>query len=227
MKRVALATGGVLLLALFGVGIYVYVQLDALVKRAIEGYGGDILQAKVEVGDVKLSPQSGHGRIDELRIGNPSGFASKHAATVGGIELEVAPQSLGGDVVYVKKIIVDRPTLTYEQSTGGSNFDALQRNVARYIGETPKQEQGGATKLIVDELRIRGAKVRYLPLIPTAGADLTFTLPDIHLRNLGKKRGGLTPAELTQILVNAILDRTLAAIGRAAVPRVLDRLLNP
>jgi hypothetical protein len=227
MKRAALAIGGVLLVVLAAIGIYVYVQLDWLIKRAIEGYGGDILQAKVEVGDVELSPQNGQGRIGELRVGNPSGFNSEHAFTADSIELAVNPTSLTSDVIYIKKIVIDRPSLTYEQSGKGSNFDALKRNIARHIGDRSREQRNKETKLIVEELRIRGAKVQYLPTIPTAGVDLSFVLADIHLRNLGKKRGGLTPAELTQILVNTLLERTVAEIGRTTVPSLLDRLFGP
>ena len=225
MKRVLLVVGGLLLVAVVAVGIYVYVQLDSLVKRAIEGYGGDILQAKVEVGEVKLSPRDGQGHIGQLRIGNPKGFNSGHAFTADRIELAVDPASLTGDVVYIKKILIDRPSLTYEQSTKGSNFDALQRNIAHHIGETPREERKKETKLIVEALDIRGAKVQYLPSIAAASVDLA--LPDIHLRNLGKKRGGLTPAELTQIVVTTLLERTVVEIGRTTVPSLLDRLFKP
>ena len=226
MKKILLVGGGVVLVALVGIGLYVYLQFDWLVKRAIESYGSDMLQAKVEVGPLKISPRSGEGNIGDLRIANPKGFKGEHAATVGHIDLTLDPATLTSDVVLVKKIIVDRPSLTYEQGRNGSNFDALMRNVSHYIGQSSSQEQKPGKKLIVEELRIRGAKVTYIPLLPVSGANLSFTLPDIHLRNLGKNRGGISSAELTRAILNAILDRTVAAIGRSAAPRILDGLLG-
>jgi len=226
MKRALLIGGGLALVALLAAGLYVYTQFDILVKRAIENYGSDMLQAKVQVDGLKIAPAGGEGEIDGLSIGNPKGFKAKHAVQVGRIELAVDPATVTEDVVHVRKIIVISPSLVYEQGKTGSNFDALRRNVSAYIGETSPQEKKSTTKLIVDELRISGARVQYIPSIPTAGMDLSFTLPEIRLRNLGKGRGGITPAELTQAIIDAILTRTAAAIGQGTIPKALDRFFN-
>ncbi|HKO87681.1 MAG TPA: hypothetical protein VJU83_04095 [Burkholderiales bacterium] len=226
MKKFALYGGGLILVVLIAGGLYVYLQFDWLVKHAIESYGSEMLQAKVDVGQLKISPRTGEGEIGDLRIGNPKGFASKQAAAVGRIDLALEPGSLTSDVVLIKKIVIERPSLVYEQGRNGSNFDALQRNVMAYIGDRSPKEKQAETKMIVEELRITGAQVTYIPLVPVSGADLSFTLPDIHLRNLGKSRGGITSAELTRAILNAILERTATAIARSAAPRLLDRLLG-
>lgn len=231
MMRKLLIGVGVVLIAVVAGGIYLYTQLDFLVQRAIESYGSDMLQAKVEVKQLKLSLTEGRGEIGEFTVGNPKGFKSKQAVSVGGIDLAIDPATVGEDVVLVKKILVDKPQLTYEQGSGGSNFDALQRNVNSYIGESKpkaKEEPGKETKLIVEDLLIRGARVEYIPAIPTPGMDLSFTLPDIHLRNLGKSKGGITSAELTQAIIDAILSRTTAAIAKSvtSAPKALENLFG-
>lgn len=226
MKRTLIGAAALALVAAVGIAVYVFVQLDAIVKRAIEAYAPDILQAKVDVAEVKLSPTSGAGMLKGLRIGNPKGFRAQDAATVGTIDIVLDPATVTKDVVLVKRIEVESPRLTYEEGSRGSNLDALQRNVTQYIGDTSPGERSASRKLIVERLVIRGGHVNYLPRVAAGKASLSFNLPDITLSNIGKNRGGVTPGELAQVIVDAVIARTVAAMGRNTIQRGLDTLLG-
>jgi hypothetical protein len=127
------------------------------------------------------------------------------------------------DVVLVRRIAVERPSITYEPGARGSNFEALQRNVARYVGAG---EAKGGRRLIVESLTIRGARVTYAPQVGRGTATISFDLPDIQLRDVGKDRGGVTPGELAKIVVDALAARIAEVMARAAVRRGLEGVLG-
>ncbi len=179
--------------------------LNALVKAAIEKYGSEMILAPVTLGRVELSPTDGKGELSALVLGNPQGFKTPHALKADRIELALEPASLAGDVLRIRKIHVDAPHIVYEQNGGVTNFDAIQRNVARHVGanrKAPGKDKKADAKMIIDALSIRNAKVNYNGL-------MDLKLPDIELRNIGKKQGGATSAEVANAIV-AELNRKLA-----------------
>ena len=227
MGRIVAAVAALAVVALVAAGVWLYLSLDHVVKRAIEKYVPEILQATVELDEVKLSPADGVGTVKGLRIGNPKGFRAPHAATVRTVELALDPGTVVKDVVLVRRIAVDRPSITYEPGAKGSNFDALQRNVERYVGAAGAGGQAkGGRKLIVESLTIRNARVTYAPQVGRGTATISFDLPDIQLRNVGKERGGVTPGELAKIVVDALAARIAEVVARAAVRRGLEGVLG-
>jgi hypothetical protein len=226
MARLAAVVGAVALAALVAVGAWLYLSLDFVVKRALETYAPEILQASVELDEVKLSPADGAGALRGMRIGNPQGFRAPHAATVGTIELAIDPATVAKDVVLVRRIAVERPSITYEPGARGSNFEVLQRNVERYIGAATSKAKQDGRRLIVDSLTIRNARVTYAPQVGRGTATIAFDLPDIQLRNVGKGRGGVTPGELAKVVVDALVARIAEVMARAAVQRGLEGVLR-
>lgn len=195
----------ILVIAAGALYLWLASPLNAWVKAAIEKYGSEMTQAEVSVSDVDLSPTDGKGALSGLTLGNPKGFKTRYAFKAGLVELELDPGSLAEEVVLIHKINVDAPHISYEKNGGITNFDAIQRNVQHYVGASrnaPKEEQQADTKMIIESLVIRNAKVNYNGL-------MDLKLPDIKLRNIGKKKGGATSAEVTNAIV-AELNKKLA-----------------
>lgn len=181
--------------------------LNALVQGAIEKWGSEMIQAPVRVGRVDLSPSDGRGTLSDLSLGNPQGFKGEQAFRVERIEVALEPSSLTKDVVVVHKIAIDAPQIAYEKNDGGTNFEAIQRNVERYLG-TQKTEAGKPEKkMLIESLSIRNAKVNYNGLI-----DLN--LPDIELRNIGKKSGGATSAQVVSAIVTELNTKLAIALAK-------------
>jgi len=223
MGRAIAIIGAIALVAIVVVGVWLYLSLDYIVKRAIEHYGSEIIGASVELDKARLSPADGTGSLTGLRIGNPKGFRTPQSATVGDIQIAVAPGTIVKDVVLVHRIVVASPSITYEPGNKGSNFDVIQRNVERYLGSAGAGARPGK-KLIVETLTIRGARVAYAPQVGHGSAAISFSLPDIQLRNVGKDRGGVTAGELAKTIVDALVVRMAEAMGRAAIQRGLGVL---
>ena len=191
--------------------LWVRGNFDFLVKRAIVHYGSAITQVDVKVGDVEIDTANGRGKIRGLVVGNPRGYKTPYAFKADDIEVVIEVASLTRDVIVVKKIAVLAPNVIYEQSDTSTNFDTLQKNINDSLGLTQTTPLGRKPrKLIVEDFSVRNARAQgsnaYL-----AGKSLEVDLPDIHLRDIGKAQGGVTPAELGQIISNAVTQRLMAA----------------
>lgn len=185
--------------------------LNALVKTAIEKFGSEMTQARVSVSKVDLSPTDGKGALSGLSLGNPKGFKTPHAFRAGHIELSLEPASLAEDVILIRKIHIDSPDISYEKNDGGTNFDAIQRNVERYLGASKKQHAGkdAPKKMIIESLVIRNARVNY-------NGMLDLKLPDIELHNIGKKSGGATSAQVARAIIAELNAKLAIALAKTA-----------
>jgi hypothetical protein len=222
MKKVMGPLAVVLVLALGGLW-WLRSNVDHLVASAITRYGSAMTGATVKVGSVNLDSTNGRGSLHGLTVGNPPGFKLPHAVKVGTIELEVDLRTLADDVVMVRKIAIVAPEIGYEKGQTQTNIDAIQRNMAAYLG--PSQEGSKGKKLIVKDLFIRNARaVARAPLIGDQTA--TVNLPDIHLRNLGEAQGGLTPGELGQAVTNALEQKLISTVRWESVVRATGDALN-
>ena len=207
----------VILVAAVGAGVWLYHSLDSIVAGALNTYGPEIVGAKFRVASVKIAPASGAGEIHGLFIGNPEGFKTESALTAATVSIEIDPSTLTDDVVLIRSIAIAAPAVTYETGPGGSNFDALQRNVMRGVkeklgdkGRGDAKTEGPGKKIIIEHLTIRDAKASVnSPLL--AGKTLTVPLPDIELRNIGKDQHGIAPAAAGGVIVSALTQRVTAA----------------
>jgi len=217
MKKALIGLAAALAAAI-GIGAWwLHGNLDNLVRSAIEHYGAETTKAKVSVGTVELRPTDGTGAIRKLVVGNPPGFKTPHALSVGEVQVVVDPLTLAKDVVVVKRIVVDSPDVIYEKGDAMTNFDAIQKNIAAYLGPAKKDASPGK-KLIVEQLVIRNARAQASAAF-MGGKTVTVPLPDIHLRDIGKAKGGVTPAELGQTIAEALKQRLAASVS-------FDRLMK-
>jgi hypothetical protein len=210
MKK--LAAAALVLVAVIGAVVFwLSGNLDGLVKGAIAKYGSAMTQAKVSVDEVKIAPIDGKGTLGNLIIGNPPGFRTPHAMKLGRIEVDIDIASVTRDVIVIRRIAIIAPEVNYELGSAMTNFDAIQKNIASYLGSADNKKKGG-TKLIVEELTIRQARAQASAAL-LGDKTVSVALPDITLRNLGKARGGMTPGELGQQVAAAVTARLAGAVN--------------
>lgn len=209
MKKLGIALL-VLVALVAGALFWLHGNMDNLVRDAIAKYGSEMTQAKVSVGGVKISAANGEGIVSDLVIGNPRGFKTPHAFKVREFTIAIDPASIAGDVVRVKKIVIVAPNVIYEKGDAMTNFDAIQKNIADYLG--PSSGKPSGKKLIVEELTIRDAKAEAsAPFLD--GKTVAISLPDVTLHNLGKAKGGITPGELGQEIAGALKKQLSGAVS--------------
>ena len=83
MKKILLRVGiGLIVLVILGV-LGVSLFLDKGVKEAIETIGPKITKVDIKLNSVSLSLLSGSGSLKGLIVGNPQGYKTPHAISVG------------------------------------------------------------------------------------------------------------------------------------------------
>ncbi len=222
MKKLALR----LLIALVVLAILAFVGvalfLDSAVKRGVETVGPSLTKVSVKLQAVSLSLFSGSGKIKGLIVGNPEGFKTPSAINVGEASLSLQPSSLFGNKVIVKSVRVQAPEITFETDLHGNNLSKILANLEAATGggekapEQPKEAKAGK-KLQVDDFVITGAKL-HVSVTALGGKSATVPLPDIHLQDLGKGPDGITPAELTRKVLQAVIENA----SQAATGAVTD-----
>ncbi len=202
MKKL-LYIGGALLVVI-AIGLYfLFSSLNSIVKAAVEKVGSDATQAQVRLKEVDIQIASGKGAMRGLMVGNPAGFKTERAFNLGEISLQVDVGSVTKDTIVIKEIVISSPEVTYELARGGSNIDALQRNVNAYTAQKSKGSGEGGKKLVIENLYVRNGKVN-VSATALGRKTMTIPLPDIHLTNIGKQSGGATADQVTQQVLSAI-----------------------
>ncbi|MCD6075544.1 MAG: hypothetical protein K0Q70_2427 [Rhodospirillales bacterium] len=232
--------GGVIagLIAIFVIGaMIIFASIDSIIKEVVESVGPKMTQTEVKLDKVELSTTSGTGKLSGLMIGNPKGFTAPSAMQLGevGVTLDIA--TLAQDTIVIKSILIRAPQITYEYGPTGGNIETIKKNVDSYVGQTsssaapasstpgaksapapekkaPKEE--GGKKLIIEDLRIVDAKVTAAAM----GQQMTQGLPAIQLKDIGKSKGGATPAEVVEQILAALQQQ----VARAAQSMGADKL---
>jgi uncharacterized protein involved in outer membrane biogenesis len=221
MKKLLLRIGiGLVVLVALAV-LSVSLFLDGAVKRAVETIGPTLTKVDIRLDRVRLSLLSGSGKISGLVVGNPEGFKTPQAISVGNATLALQPGSLLSDKIVIRKIEVIAPEITFEGGLGGNNLSRILANLegAGGGGDTnaaakPAGEKPGK-KLEVDDFLISDAKV-HVSVTGLGGRSLSVPIPDIHLTDLGRDSDGITAAELSKRVLTA-LEQSAAKAASAAV----------
>lgn len=202
----------VLLVIVAGALWWIYSSKDELVREAIEKFGPEITGVAVSVRKVQLDLLDGKAMIGGLRIGNPKGYSAPDALKLGEMRLTLDPASITKDVIVVKEVVLVSPDVTWERANGVSNVEAIQKNidayVARTLGASEKKSDAPAKKFVIEHLYVKDAKVHY-------GTALSMPLPDLHLRDIGKKSNGATAGEVAKQTWDAIAQGAMNLASRA------------
>lgn len=220
MKKILLRICIVVLALIIIAALGVHFFLDSAVKRGVETVGPKLTKTDVKLGGVNISLISGSGKLKGLVIGNPEGYKTAQAISVGNASLELKPGTVFSDKLVITSINVQSPEITFEGSIKGlgikDNLQQILDNVngstsgskgtnVSVSGATPKEEKKANKKLEVDDFQITGAKLD-ASINGMEGKTLTLTLPTIQLTNLGTGPDGITVAELTKKVIAAIKD---------------------
>lgn len=208
MKKFAIAAL-VLVVAIAAALFWLRGNLDGLVRDAVAQYGSAMTGATVSVDAVKIAPADGKGEITGLTVGNPAGFKTAHAMKVARVAVDIDIASVASDVVHIRRIAVAAPDVIYEKGEAMTNFDAIQKNIAAYLGPDDGKSKSGK-KLIVDEFSLTGAQAHASAAF-MGGKTVALPLPDILLKDIGKAEGGVTPAEFGQIIAGAMKSKLTGA----------------
>ncbi len=230
MKKIILGAILVLLVTIGGGVFFLLSNLDDLVKSAIETYGSQATQTRVQVNSVKIGLQDGSGAIYGLRVGNPPGFSAPQVFSLGEISTQLDLDSISREVVVIKQITVRGPEVFFELNEAGkTNLDALKQNMSSPAGSgstgraSSASESGPQPKLLIRNLLFADGKIhaRVVPL----NKDYELNLPEIELANLGGTQGA-TPQQIAEQILKVLTDRSLAEIQKQGIDQYKAQLKN-
>lgn len=214
MKKILIRGLIVVVILLVVAVVAIGLSLNGAIKKGVETYGPQLTQVPVKLENVDLSIFSGAGAIKGLVIGNPEGYKTDHAMSVGLASIALVPGSVLKDKVIVKSIRIEAPQVTFEFGPGGNNLQRIQENLEKFTGagatnapaptETkPTADAKPGKKLQVDEVIISGGKVT-LGAAALGGKLIEAPLPEIRLEKLGQGPEGITGAELGKVILSKI-----------------------
>jgi uncharacterized protein involved in outer membrane biogenesis len=210
----------VLLLLIIGV-VVVALNLNTLIKKSVETYGPQITKVSIKLDTVNMDLLTGSAKISGLLVGNPQGYTAPQSISVNEASIGLNPFSVLSKKIIVRSIHIKSPDVTFEGGLNGNNLSKILDNVndsAKTGGPVVTNSTGKPTpgkKFEVDEFLITGAKVHVI-LKDVGSKELTIPLPDIRLTDLGKNADGITAADLTRRIMQALVTATVKAVSNSA-----------
>lgn len=190
---------------------FAFSQMDRLVKTGIETATPPVVLTAVTVGEVKLSPFSGSGIIENFVIANPEGYSGPYALRIGKADVALDTSASNAEKIVLKHIHIIDPEIHLEVGLNGTNLKQIAKNAEAFAGAETKAQPPAtaaeppsasgapsekALKLQINELVIRGARVSAGTSL-VQGAKAEASLPEIRLSDIGSGPEGITPAALT------------------------------
>jgi uncharacterized protein involved in outer membrane biogenesis len=200
MKKILLI---VLILIMAGI-LAISFSLDSIIKKGIETAGSAATGATVTLRDVNISLLSGKGKIRGIFVGNPQGFKTESAFKLNEVSVALDVKSVFSDRIVVNEIFIDSPDITYEKGGRGDNIKTILNNIKSFQGESKstaaeKQEKSaeGETKIQIDKFDVINGNIN-MSLTALTGEKLALAMPDIHLKDIGKKGGGASMSDVME-----------------------------
>ena len=207
-------------------------KLGPLVKMAVNTYGPKITGTELRVDDVGISIFSAEAKLKKFFLGNPTGFKSPSAMKVGSIYVDVDESSITKDTIIINKVEVAGPEITYEKRGKSDNFQSILSNVQKNVpkGKTANKEpakEGPGKKLIINDFILKNGKVNLAVAMPggvLGDQEIKADLPDIHLKDIGKKKGGASAEEVAKQIFAALYDKIQSPAVMGALSDQLKKL---
>lgn len=196
-------------------------NLGPIIKHAVNTYGPKITKTELHVDDVGVSIFSVEAKLKKFFLGNPEGFKTQSAMKVGSVFVNVDEGSLKSDTIVIDRIEVKSPEITYEEKGGTDNFNTILKNVTKTASsekssKKESKEEGAGKKFIIRNFIVKDGKVNLAMAVYGLGdKEISVPLPDIHLKDIGKKKNGASSAEVFKEVFAALY-------GKITSPAVTD-----
>jgi hypothetical protein len=200
-------------------GLWLFLKKDAYIVDAVETYGTASLGTKVSLRGAHLDVARQSLELRGLVVANPPGYHGDDLLRLESVKVALDASTLASDVVVIRELQLLRPEITYEKVEGVANVDVLQRNADRYARDfgdapSPGAKISAPKRWIIEDVEVRGAKALVVGDLVVA-RSLNVPVPNVHLRNIGKRTHGATTADATQQVLEALTASVGNAVGSA------------
>ena len=209
--------------------IFVF-SINPIIEKAVNTVGPEITKTPLTLGSANISFLSGEGELRDFILGNPEGFKSPVAISVQSVKVKLDPKSVASDTIHIYNIAVDAPVITYELLGGKNNITVIRNNIRKTAdkfsaksspatkekGSTQPAEESASKQIVIDHFLISGATVN-LALPGMAEKPISLTLPNIELKDLGKKdpQGGI--GAIAEEVFNTLTSKVVSTVTAGSV----------
>jgi len=199
-KRPVLFTTILIGIFIIGFIIYLFSNLNLIVKRAIEKYGSQTTLTTVTVNKVNINLRKSSCKITNLAISNPRGFDKQKIFSVKNISVDFDILSIKNGEIKLKKIIIINPKIFVEiNKKNKNNMLVLKHNLSVTCANSNENETD--YKLHIKYLLIKESEISVL-VVPLNNKSYKTKLPAFEMHNL---RG--TPSEISNQILNKIIKK--------------------
>ena len=209
--------GIIIVLAALGGAAYLY--LGGAVKGLIERAGTAALGTPVRVTSLQFSLTDKKATMGRLTVDNPKGFGDLLLKTQS-IAFRVGEVSQ--TLVVLDEVVVEGMQVTYSMGTGGTNFDAMRKNM-KASGKSAGEPAVPAPKLVIKKLKIRNAQL--VPAIAGLGSE-PIDMPDLTLTDVGTKSKPATAEEVAEQVLNRILSASSNAVLKNKLTKPVGKAVD-
>jgi uncharacterized protein involved in outer membrane biogenesis len=191
-------------------------NLDSIVEETIEKIGTELTGTRVELEGVEIDLATGSATLRGLKIENPDGYKSGHAFLLKKISVGLDLKSLSGPVIVINEVIIRGADLNVEQRGERNNLSDL---LAQVEANSKKSNAGAAKEPTPESGDVRLALKKLVfadtqaTLIGGTSENKSIKVPDVKRSNIGSPQKGLTPEQLGNALLQAVLEEVESAVS--------------
>ncbi|MCA9273184.1 MAG: hypothetical protein KDA31_09080 [Phycisphaerales bacterium] len=214
LAKLLIALGGGLLVLVVLVVVIAFISIDKIAKAGIEKGTNYALAVPTSLESADVGVFDGTFKMQGLKIDNPEGYdSSPFFFNLGSGSVAVSLGSLRSDVVTLPEFKLSDIDVHIDRKGTTSNVHQILDNLKRFeSGEPaepgePKTEKEAGKKFIVNEIAIKNVQV-HAHLLPLGGEVSTtkLVIPEIILKDVGTAGDPVSLAEITNIVMQAILE---------------------
>jgi hypothetical protein len=209
--RAAAVVAAILVASLFGL----YLYLDAIVGRAVERGASYALGVDTRVGFARIGLLAGSFGLGGLEVANPPGFEEPRFLGLREAQLDVDMETLREPTVNVPRLAIRGIEVDLDKQQRKANYQVILDNLARFetkeAAPAPEPGQGAGKRFLVHEIVIRDVEAHVRVVEAGGVGKLDVVVPEVRVQNLGAADRPLTLAELSGVVVKAVL----ASIAKA------------
>lgn len=203
----------------------VLINLNSIVRTAVETQSTASLGLETTLGGASISLVGGSVQLSDFKVASPQGFAAPSILELGGLGLDVSLGELRQDPVRVSAITLTRPTLTLEQKNLKLNLkaaaDAMPRTAPAQSGP-PKDP----VKVVIGVVTVENPVVEILPGFPGLAQKITLNLPTLTVRDIGTADGNQNGVAIKQAVLTVATAIAQQAAQSDQLPPELRTLLS-
>ena len=186
---------GRLLAGLATFGLLAWLGSGPAVQWLVAREGSRALAMRVTVDRARVGLVGPRLRLEGFALGNPPGFGDERMLAAERISVRVDPTSIVRGTIRVPEVAVDGFVLRVESAGGRTNLDALRGRLHEALGRPARSSR----RVVIGRLVFRGG---HASAPGPFGARITVPVKDIELSGVGEEKGGLTPIELADFMLD-------------------------